>query len=160
MRITRLASCCIVAMVVFAFRCAAAEQPAPTGPSLYLQQRLTCPDALLRGCCCLYCPKPMPCVHHWCGCNGPDDYCRKLCPCVPCYHGCSEANCYCRKPMPCLCRPLGSDYYTCVAGSAACACSDACRVDAIQFTHAPLTEAPKVNSTSSGPRLLPPSQMR
>jgi hypothetical protein len=105
---------------------ATGEEPCAAAGSLLPKCSLVCPDFLLRGCCCIYCPKPMPCV--LCArCCCPDDYCCKPCPCIPCYHG-GVCNCYCCKPCPALCRKIAADYYTCEAGSACTDCAPAFRV--------------------------------
>jgi hypothetical protein len=92
-----------------------AEEPQVAPRSLYPLNSLVCPNAILRGCCCVYCPKPVPCVRYLCCCC-PNDYCSKPLPCLPCYLG-GCCDCYCRKPCPCLCRPIATDYFSCDAGS-------------------------------------------
>jgi hypothetical protein len=84
-----------------------------------------CPDVLLRSCCCIYCPKPMPCIPCPCCCC-PDDYCCKPCPCIACYRG-GVCSTYCGKPCPPFCRPIAADYYTCEAGSAHSECDPNCQ---------------------------------
>ena len=86
---------------------------------IYPLWMLTCPEALLRGCCDTYCPKPQPRVPAFCRGCGCDTYCPKLCPLVPHYcGGCGDR--YCAKPCPELCRPIAADYFSCAAGSAGC----------------------------------------
>jgi hypothetical protein len=111
----------VVALCSGLLRIATAEEPLGVERSIYPVRALSCPDALLRGCCDIYCPKPLPCLT--CICHGccKDDYCDKPSPCVPCYRGCSVPDCYNRKPCPVLCRPLAADYFTCAVGSAGCA---------------------------------------
>ena len=100
---------------------AALNEPAAVERRIYPLQAMTCPDALLRGCCDDLLPKaacralPASVVH-----AVEDDYCRKPCPCVPCFRGCCTTDCYCRKPCPDLCRPLAADYFTCASRGAAC----------------------------------------
>jgi hypothetical protein len=92
--------------------------------SLYPSQAWTCPEALLRGCCDTYCPKPQPCISCFCRTCGVDVYCCKPCPCVPIYRACCGPDCFCRKPCPDLCRPLAADYFSCAGWCATCA--DSC----------------------------------
>jgi hypothetical protein len=99
---------------------ASADEPTGVASSFNPLRSLTCPEALLRGCCDNYCPKPLPCVNYICCICGPDDYCGKPCPCVRCFWGCCP-DCYCRKPCPDLCRPLAADYFTCAGSSVRCA---------------------------------------
>lgn len=110
----------LAAVLLLLSNAALAEEPCTTSGSLLSKCSLVCPDALLRGCCCIYCPKPMPCVPCMCCCC-PDDYCCKPCPCVPCYHG-GACDCYCPKPCPNLCRPIAADFYTCDAGNSCGVC--------------------------------------
>jgi hypothetical protein len=96
--------------------------------SRYPIHALTCPDALLRGCCGVYCPKPTPCITGFCRGCGPSLYCPKPCPFIPCFWGgCGVA--YCPKPCPDLCRPLAADFFVCVpssgGGTGPAACSSA-----------------------------------
>jgi hypothetical protein len=105
-------------------RLAPADDPASIAPADLPLRALICPDALLRGCCDTYCPKPLPCITRFRRGCGTDDYCKKPCPWVSCIHGCC-ADCYCCKPCPDLCRPMAADYFTCAERSAACAKSGA-----------------------------------
>ncbi len=98
-------------------RIAAADELFGVERSICPVQALTCPEALLRRCCDIYCPKPLPCLTRICHGCGKDDYCGKPRPCVPCFRGCCPTDCYCRKPCPDLCRPLAADYFICDAGS-------------------------------------------
>ena len=111
------------AMSIGLVRLALADEPASVAPATLPLQALTCPGVLLRGCCDIYCPKPLPCFACYCRDCGTDDYCEKPCPWVPCFRGCGTGYCYCCKPCPDLCRPLAADYFTCAQRSAACACS-------------------------------------
>jgi hypothetical protein len=97
-----------------------AQQPATVDTCIYPYQALTCPTALLRGCCDDYCRKSMPCITDFCAAQCPNDYCRKPFPCIPCYPGACDPGCYCRKPWPDLCRPLAADYFTCCGWNANC----------------------------------------
>ena len=106
-------------------RLSPADEPSKVAPATLPVQALICPDALLRGCCDSYCPKPLPCITCFCRSCGTDDYCKKPCPWVPCFRGCCTGDCYCCKPCPDLCRPLAADYFTCAQRSAACAESGA-----------------------------------
>lgn len=117
-------SCTVIAFLIAAI--ATAEEPRATTESLFSTRSLVCPDVLLRGCCCIYCPKPLPCVRCLCCCC-PDDYCCKPCPCVRCYQG-GVCDCYCPKPCPVLCRPIAADYYTCEAGAFCGVCVPAYQV--------------------------------
>ena len=98
-----------------------AEEPAGVEQSLYPWHALVCPDALLRGCCDIYCPKPLPCKSCLCRGCGKVDYCGKPCPCVPCFRNHCTRDCYCRKQCPEPCRPLFCDYFTCPGWGAGCA---------------------------------------
>jgi hypothetical protein len=97
-----------------------ADESGSLARSIYPLQALTCPEALLRGCCDKYCPKPQPCLPCFCHGCAKDDYCCKPCPCILNYHGGCAADCYCRKPCPELCRPLFSDYSTCAGYGVGC----------------------------------------
>ncbi len=125
-----------------------AEEPyAATGPILR-KCSLVCPDILLRGCCSIYCPKPMPYVPCVCCCC-PDDYCCKPCPCIPCYRG-GVCDCYCPKACPILCRPIVADYYTCEAGTPCGVCAS---------THL-VNEPPPANGNApSALRITQPSSL-
>jgi hypothetical protein len=103
----------------------AAAQEAAVPQSIYPLHALTCPDALLRGCCNIYCPKPTPCIKPFCHGCCKDCYCSKPFPCTPCYCRAGTSYCYCNKPCPDLCRPIASDYFTCVEKSAGCTPSGA-----------------------------------
>lgn len=105
--------------------CATADEPANVNRPSFPGSTLACPDALLRRCCDIYCPKPFPCLpcfHQGCGAYG---FCTKPCPCVPGYCASCTTYGYCRKPCPDLCRPLDAHYFTCVNKRAACADSSA-----------------------------------
>jgi hypothetical protein len=99
---------------------AAAQEAAGVDRNVYPRQALTCPDALLRGCCDIYCPKPIPCVSCFSFGCGKDDYCRKPYPCIPCLNTWCTSGCYCKKPFPDLCRPLAADYFICAGWGTAC----------------------------------------
>jgi hypothetical protein len=117
-----------MALTVFcsgALQVPAADQTSGVA-SLFPSNALTCPDALLRGCCGNYCPKPTPCISGFGKSCCPDVYCPKPCPFIPCIRsGCGVT--YCPKPCPDLCRPLAADFFVCVpddgcsAGAARCA---------------------------------------
>lgn len=85
---------------------------------------LVCPQTLLRGCCPVYCSKPLPGLPSWCYCPGPNDYCRKPAPGVSCYRNSNCRDDYCCKPCPDVCRPLSAHYFTCAVGSGDCECSN------------------------------------
>jgi hypothetical protein len=121
-----LAKYSLAAVVLLLSSTVIADEPCTTSASIFSKCSLVCPDALLRGCCCIYCPKPLPCVPCLCCCC-PDDYCCKPCPCIPCYHG-GVCDCYCPKPCPDLCRPIAANFYTCDAGASCEGCVPACRV--------------------------------
>jgi hypothetical protein len=117
----KLARLPFVAVVVAVGFCrVTAAEPGGLARSLYPLQALTCPEALLRGCCEKYCRKPQPCPPCFCHGCAKDDYCCKPCPCISNYHGGCAADCYGRKPCPELCRPLFADYFTCAGQSAGC----------------------------------------
>ena len=94
---------------------AAAEESAGEQRPIQSPSTATCPNALLRACCDVYCPKPQPCISSLHVVCGKDDYCRKPCPCVRCLGGCCATDSYCRKPCPNLCRPLVAEFFTCAS---------------------------------------------
>jgi hypothetical protein len=156
-----ITTCCLVVLASGA-RCAlAADEPGDIQRALYPVHALTCPQYLLRGCCCNYCPKPLPCLHCFGHCCGPDDYCAKPYPCIWCYRGSCCGDCYCCKPCPDLCRPLAADYFTCAMGSDACRCaapnaqnpSDAMSQSPTEHVDVPAEPA----NNSSAPLLLNPA---
>jgi hypothetical protein len=112
---------CVIAVCTVLVSFAAAQESDAVFPSIYPVNDLTCPNTLLRGCCPIYCPKPMPCIEAFCrGCR-KDDYCSKPCSCIPCYCRTGTSYCYCGKPCPDLCRPIAADYFQCVKRCAGCA---------------------------------------
>lgn len=115
----RLISCILavgISLVYFSHPLLAAEQAQSTTLQLYPVNALTCPKALLRGCCVTYCPRPTPGIRCFCQACSPVTYCKKPCPLVPHYSGgCGIA--YCPKPCPDLCRPLAADAFACVPGT-------------------------------------------
>jgi hypothetical protein len=100
---------------------AAAQEPSSVPQSIYPWHAFVCPDALLRGCCNIYCPKPIPCIKAFCRGCCKDCYCSKPYPCIPCYCRTGTSYCYCNKPGPDLCRPIAADYFTCVERRDGCA---------------------------------------
>jgi hypothetical protein len=100
---------------------ASAQDPAAEPRRIYPLQALTCPNTLLRGCCRVYCPKPIPCIKAFCRDCCKDGFCSKPCPCIPCFDRAGTSYCYCNKPCPDLCRPIASDYFTCVEKNTGCA---------------------------------------
>jgi hypothetical protein len=117
------------------------DQPASAAPPNFALHSLSCPEALLRGCCSVYCPKPQPYIRCFYRDCATGDYCRKSCPCVPCFSGCWP-DCYFRKPFPELCRPIAADYFRCAESSAPYDSSDAC------VSTAPLSTAPAAATVS------------
>jgi hypothetical protein len=111
---------------------ASANQP------LYPLGTLVCPDNLLRACCDLYCPKPLPCVCCHCFGRTNDCYCCKPQPCIDCFRGPYKADCYCPKPFPDLCRPIFADYFRCVPTANGCVKS----CDPGSTTNSPSAPAP------------------
>jgi hypothetical protein len=152
---TKLARLSVVVVgVYFGLTLAAtASESDGAARSLYPSQALTCPEALLRGCCDAYCSKPQPCVSCFCRTCGVNGYCCKPCPCVPIYRTCCGPDCYCRKPFPDLCRPLWADYITCAGWGAACAhsCERPAKMapPAIQPRAAVPTEGSGISSANS-----------
>ncbi len=128
----------------------AADHSDEVASSLYPVHALTCPDALLRGCCGNYCPKPTPCIYCLCHGCGPDHYCRKPCPTIRCFqHGCGVG--YCAKPCPDLCRPLAGDFFICVPGC----CGGAARPKATEpAVSMPETAAANTNGQTGSPSEL------
>jgi hypothetical protein len=134
---------------------APAHEPSSVNGPGGLGSTLVCPDALLRRCCDIYCPKPSPCIPCFrpgCGVC----YCSKPCPCITRYCPSCTDYCYCRKPCPDLCRPLDAHFFTCVKKYPACADSDAfvgnniVPVPALQAVQADYT-----GSDAGSPALLP-----
>jgi hypothetical protein len=104
---------------------ATADESGGVNRPRFVGSMLVCPDELLRRCCDIYSPKPLPCVpcfHPGCGACG---YCSKPCPCISGFCGSRTAYCYRRKPCPDLCRPLDAHYFTCVKKCNGCADSGA-----------------------------------
>jgi hypothetical protein len=106
-------------------RIASCDEPASGAPTILPLQSLTCPEALIKGCCDTYCPKPQPCITCYCPTYGANCYCRKPCPCVTCFRAVCGL-CYCPKPCPNLCRPLAADFFTCAEGRPGCAQATGC----------------------------------
>lgn len=138
---------------------AAAEESDNVPRSIYPVNALTCPNSLLRACCDIYCPKPLPCIKPFCrGCR-KDDYCSKPCPRIECYCRTCSSNCYCGKPCPDLCRPIAADYFVCVKRCSGCALSD----NSSPILEVPATSAPFGDDTRAridefpAPPLLDPS---
>jgi hypothetical protein len=73
MRVILLIASLAATFCVGLFRMASADEPTGVAPTIYPLPALTCPDALLRGCCDAYCPKPLPCIRGLCLGRGPDD---------------------------------------------------------------------------------------
>jgi hypothetical protein len=94
-------------------RIAHAQDASHLATPFFPSHEMTCPQALLHGCCDNYCRKPMPCLHTFCVTPTGDTYCAKPCPCVPCFPSYCGCDCYCRKPFPDLCRPLAADFFVC-----------------------------------------------
>jgi hypothetical protein len=118
----RFAICAIAVCNVVDFASAQGSQGGPS--SIYPANALTCPHSLLRACCDIYCPKPMPCIKAFCrGCR-KDDYCSKPAPTIPCYCRTGTSYCYCPKPCPDLCRPIAADYFACAQWHSRCADAD------------------------------------
>jgi hypothetical protein len=105
-----------ISLICSTHRLSAADPASGVTPSLYSIRALTCPEALLRGCCGVYRPKPTPCIDGFCRGSGPYTYCGKPCPFAPCFRGGCGVT-YCPKPCPDLCRPLASDFFICVQSS-------------------------------------------
>jgi hypothetical protein len=124
---------------------AAAEDAVDVPRSPYPLDALTCPDVLLRGCCNIYCSKPLPCIQPFCRSCCKDCYCDKPCPCIPVYCRGVSSYCYCCKPCPDLCRPIAADYFNCVERSAGCA-----HPHAIPNEQVPAVPLQAVNSASEG----------
>jgi hypothetical protein len=119
----------------------AADQTGVAKSSLYPVHALTCPEALLRGCCGVYYPKPLPCMTGFCrGCR-PDNYCPKECPSVSCFRGRCGFT-YCPKPCPDLCRPLAADFFVCVPRSQRCPSPAPCASATPSSPDSPVVDSP------------------
>lgn len=156
--IARLSSALVIGVCVT--RVVAADSTTDESSSSAPPHNYVCPSALLHGCGCCYCPKPMPCIKPYCPQCCCDDYCCKPIPCVHCFCGPWRCDSYCPKPMPCVCRPLAADFYTCDTGSACNRCSNRSSTESSDVEPTPTSVNSPDQSTEPIPNLLPPSDPR